>query len=287
MMPVWYHCPFVPAELIAACGLEPRRFNADADDFCTAQTEGICFAVEVFLTGLKKQTQPYAVIFTTLCDQMRRVYDVYQANGGKNGFLLNVPVTTGPDAVALFAEELRQMAQFLCRLSGHAARFDTIKTDAAHWKNPMPHNYRRAKIALIGGPVYACQLAALEQSLGNRGIIVLNAAENAVEQFRRALNPEAMKTDPYVELAAAYLQTTPSIRTRPGHRFYEWLETQLQATVVDGIILLRHPFCDHWRGVEHQLRRRPLPPVLAIEWNGSSQAAALSRLEAFLEMLEQ
>ncbi len=285
MMPVWYHCPFVPAELIAACGLEPRRFNADSADFCAAQTEGICFAVEVFLTGLKKQPTPYAVIFTTLCDQMRRAFDLYQVNGGKNAFLLNVPVTIGPNAVTLFAEELRQMALFLCRLSGHAARFDTMKTEASLLQNSKPQKDSRAKIALIGGPVYACQLAALEQSLGNRGAIVLNASENAVEQFRRPLNPVALKTDPYAELAAAYLQTSPSIRTRPGHLFYEWLETQLQATVVDGIILLRHPFCDHWRGVEYQLRRRSLPPVLPIEWNGSSQAAALSRLEAFLEML--
>ncbi|HML74583.1 MAG TPA: 2-hydroxyacyl-CoA dehydratase family protein [Anaerohalosphaeraceae bacterium] len=287
MMPVWYNCPFVPAELISACGLSSRRFDADAGDFCAAQTEGICFAVEAFLTGMKKQTPPYAVIFTTLCDQMRRAFDLYQANGGKNGFLLNVPVTTGPDAISLFAEELRQMKQFLCRLSGHAARFNTIHTDAPISQGSKPHKNNRAKIALTGGPVYACQLAALEHSLGSRGTIVLNATENAVEQFRRALNPEAMKTDPYVELAAAYLQTIPSIRTRPGHLFYQWLETQLQTTAVDGIILIRHPFCDHWRGVEHQLRQRPLPPVLAIEWNGSPQAAALSRLEAFLEMLGQ
>lgn len=285
MMPVWYNCPFVPAELIAACSLSPRRFDADAGDFCTAQTEGICFAVEAFLTGLKKQTSPYAVIFTTLCDQMRRAYDLYQANGGKNGFLLNVPVTTGPDAVALFTEELRQMEQFLCRLSGHAAQFDTIKTDAPLSQSSESQRNGRAKIALIGGPVFACQLAALEHSLGNRGAIVLNAAENVIGEYRRPLNPAALKIDLYVELAAAYLQTTPSIRTRPGHLFYQWLQTQLQATPVDGIILLRHPFCDHWRGAEYELRKRPLPPVLAVEWNGSPQAAALSRLEAFLEML--
>ncbi|MEN6308460.1 MAG: 2-hydroxyacyl-CoA dehydratase family protein [Anaerohalosphaeraceae bacterium] len=285
MMPVWYNCPFVPAELITACGLSPRRFDADTADFCAAQTEGICFAVETFLTGLKKQTSPYAVIFTTLCDQMRRAFDLYQANGGKNGFLLNVPVTIGPDAVALFAEELRQMEQFLGHLSDHTAQFDTINTDAPHLKSSKPQKNSRAKIALIGGPVYACQLAALEHSLENRGAIVLNAAENAVEEFRRPLNPQALKIDPYVELAAAYLQTIPSIRTRPGHLFYQWLQTQLQTTAVDGIILIRHPFCDHWRGVEYQLRQRPLPPVLAIEWNGSPQVAALSRLEAFLEML--
>lgn len=285
MMPVWYNCAFVPAELIAACGLPPRRFDAEAADFCAAQTEGICFAVETFLTGLKKQTSPYAVIFTTLCDQMRRAYDLYQANGGNNGFLLNVPVTTGPDVVSLFAEELRQMEQFLGRLSGHAAQFDTINTDAPLSKLSEPQQNNRAKIALIGGPVSACQLAALEHSLGDRGTIVLNAAENAVGQFRRPLNPQAMKNDPHLELAAAYLQTTPSMRIRPGHLFYAWLETQLQTTAVDGILLLRHPFCDHWRGVEYQLRQRPLPPVLAIEWNGSPQAAAISRLEAFLEML--
>lgn len=285
MMSVWYNCPFVPAELIAACGLRPHRFDADAGDFCAAQTEGICFAVEAFLAGLKKQTPPYAVIFTTLCDQMRRAFDLYQANGGKNGFLLNVPVTTGPDAISLFAEEIRQMEQFLHHLSGHSAQFDTINTDAPFSKYIKSQQHGRARIALIGGPVFACQLAALEHSLGNRGVIVLNAAENAVGQFRRPLNPEAMKTDPYLELAAAYLQTTPSIRTRPGHLFYQWLETQLQTTAVDGIILIRHPFCDHWRGVEYQLRQRPLPSVLAIEWNDSPQAAALSRLEAFLEML--
>ncbi len=285
MMPVWYNCPFVPVELITACGLRPRRFDAEAADFCAAQTEGICFAVETFLTGLKKQTSPYAVIFTTLCDQMRRAYDLYQANGGNNGFLLNVPVTTGPDAVSLFAEELRQMEQFLGRLSGHAAQFDRIKTDTPFSKCIKSQQHGRAKIALIGGPVSACQLAALEQSLENRGVIVLNAAENAAGRFRRPLDPEAMKIDPYVELAAAYLQTTPSIRTRPGHLFYQWLETQLHTTAVDGILLLRHPFCDHWRGVEYQLRRRPLPPVLAIEWNDSPQATASSRLEAFLEML--
>jgi benzoyl-CoA reductase/2-hydroxyglutaryl-CoA dehydratase subunit BcrC/BadD/HgdB len=87
-----YSCPYVPAEWIAAHGLRPSRIiPSPVSD--AARIEGLCPYAEAFINEVTNDDDACAIIVTTLCDQMRRAYEVINAECGTSVFLMNVPST--------------------------------------------------------------------------------------------------------------------------------------------------------------------------------------------------
>ena len=59
------------------------------------------------------------IVVTTLCDQMRRVYDLLVRGIDTPAFLLNVPKTWQTVAAQrLYLDELKRLGRFLVRLGG-------------------------------------------------------------------------------------------------------------------------------------------------------------------------
>ena len=123
---VAYSCPFVPAEWIAAHGLTPRRIQPRAA--CRpgrpAPPEGVCPYAHAFL-GALQDDPAQAVVFTTVCDQMRRAAEC--APPGKAAFLMHVPATWQTAAAQrLYADELKRLGGFLVRLGGASPDAGTL-----------------------------------------------------------------------------------------------------------------------------------------------------------------
>jgi hypothetical protein len=122
-----YTCPFVPPELIAACGLEPWRVVPSVTKVacCPTASACICPHVRAFLGEARSAHGLAAIILTTRCDQMRRAGDLIAGmSGGSNMgaalpanlrlFLMNVPSTWQTAAARdLYRAELERLLRFL------------------------------------------------------------------------------------------------------------------------------------------------------------------------------
>jgi len=279
MATICYSCPFVPIELIAACGHTPQCPAPVAAPW--VQAEGLCAWAGAFLAAAE---QTDATVYTTACDQMRRMYERHTLQSDKPAFLLNIPKTDSPTARTMLCDEFERLEHFLVELDGG-------RTDHALLTDPMSHSVSRTiesqdkGLAVIGGPLFECDFIDLNQLTAARGLpIVFNGAEPAWRRLREPMEPTADNNNPIAALAEHYL-TTPAIWQRPSGPFFDRLGKEITRGHVLGVVIVRHPFCDYWKAAMYDLRDRLTMPLVAVETdqNGRLSTAARSRLEAFLE----
>ncbi len=144
MKTVLYTCPYVPAEWIAAHGLRPWRIvcSAAGPDAVAARREGMCAYARSFLNEALSRSEVDAVVMTTLCDQMRRAFDV-PAVGPIRAFLLNIPATwQSAGAFDYYVEELRRLGRFLVAVGG-------LEPSSAHLTAIMGQ-YQAARRSILG-----------------------------------------------------------------------------------------------------------------------------------------
>jgi benzoyl-CoA reductase/2-hydroxyglutaryl-CoA dehydratase subunit BcrC/BadD/HgdB len=117
-----YTCPYVPAEWIAAHGLRPWRLIPLPIEGASVipRMEGLCPYARAFVNDVAAREDVGGVIVTTMCDQMRRVFDLLVRRVPAPAFLLNVPSTWQTVAAQrLYLDELKRLGRFLVRLGGH------------------------------------------------------------------------------------------------------------------------------------------------------------------------
>lgn len=285
MAKVYYTCPYVPIELIIASGHEPLRPQCAAKSLAAeAETEGLCVWAAGFVQTLMQQTDIDAAIFTTACDQMRRTCELYAEHSKSPVFLLNVPKTGSPAAQAILSDEYRRFAGFLANLPG--AKF---ACKAMFLKQDIPNrgcSFSSEKgLALIGGPLFEDDFKMLSRLVaGFRLNICFDGTESVWPQYRLPLSQTQTTADLFELLADNYL-SMPAVWKRPVPPFWNWLIEQIQLSRACGVIIIQHPFCDYWRPAIYDIKCRINTPVVMIETGegGSLSAAALLRLEAFLE----
>ena len=114
---VIYSCPFVPPGLVRAYGLRPRRLIPDVAS-TAASRSGVCPFAHDF-TQAAMALPAAGIVFTTLCDQMRRQAEVAAAGGKTPVFCLNVPRTwQDPACEQYYLAELRRLGRFLEGIGG-------------------------------------------------------------------------------------------------------------------------------------------------------------------------
>ncbi len=138
MRGVAYTCPYVPAEWIAAHGLRPRRLIPlpVAGTSTIPRIEGLCPYARAFVNDVAASQDVDGVVVTTMCDQMRRVFDLLVRRVDMPAFLLNMPSTWQTVAAQrLYLNELKRLGRLLVRLGGHVPdKEDLIRVmlDQAH-----------------------------------------------------------------------------------------------------------------------------------------------------------
>jgi len=286
MTTVYYTHSFVPVELIAACGCVPKRLSAVFETQHCVQTEGMCAFTQSRLGAFihKAQTETGIAVFATSCDQMRRAYDVYCEHCSRPAFLLNVPSTNTPNALAYYRQELERLAAFLCSHSGKPFDANRLQSPRRHQAAITEHP---CKLAVVGETVSDSMHNALADILKKFQIEVgLDATDDKLVDHFLQFDQKQMKDDPFGALSSAYFRL-PAIWKRPNHQFYRRLSEKIQKTKLKGVIVFRYVFCDVWHSGAFEMKKRLDVPVLQVDLDDGFRlsASAISRIQAFAEML--
>jgi benzoyl-CoA reductase/2-hydroxyglutaryl-CoA dehydratase subunit BcrC/BadD/HgdB len=314
---VVYTCPYVPAEWITAHGLRPRRLIPlpVASACAIPRLEGLCPYARAFANDAAVDREAEGIVFTTLCDQMRRVFDLLTRRVDTPAFLLNVPSTWQTvTAQRLYLEELKRLGRFLVRLGGHEPGNEELartmlehestrrraipevgcalhtnssapdRTDA----QSTPGDSSGVPIVVVGGPLLRRDRVLFDVVEQCGGRVVLDATETGQRGWCRPFDRRYLQEDPLMELAQAYFEI-PDASRRPNSGLYEWLKDELAESGARGVIFHHYLWCDTWRVELARLREWTSLPVLGLDSDGhgpTDMARRQSRVRAFMETLQ-
>jgi benzoyl-CoA reductase/2-hydroxyglutaryl-CoA dehydratase subunit BcrC/BadD/HgdB len=322
MKTIIYTCPYVPAEWIAAHGLRASRLLLDRVDsgFWPAGAEGVCPYVCSFINEVTRNRDAGGVVVTTVCDQMRRAFDVIIRGCDIPAFLMNVPNTWQTLAAQkLYLDELNRLGRFLIRLGGTSPSKDTLAKIMLEYDDvrravcaarPYLSARRYAEaiagggslkgeafgdgssgvpLAIIGGPLMRpdFDLFDMIEQLGGR--IVLDATETGDRGMCPAFDRRKLADEPLTELANAYFGGIYDASRRPNSELYTWFKREIADRAVRGIIFRRYLWCDTWHAELGRLKDWTELPVLDVDSAGDNETErhrTSNRIRAFLEMLQ-
>jgi benzoyl-CoA reductase/2-hydroxyglutaryl-CoA dehydratase subunit BcrC/BadD/HgdB len=311
MKTIAYTCPYVPAEWIAAHGLQPRRLIPQPLEgtWTIPRIEGLCPYARAFVNDVAASDDIDAVIVTTMCDQMRRVFDLLLRRIDVPAFLLNVPSTWQTVAAQrLYLDELKRLGRFLVRLGSH----EPTREELAHvmltqkvreerhrhpargvlwhrhpaddsWAGSPRHSVEDVALAVVGGPLMQRDrvLFNIIEECGGR--IVLDATETGQRGRPEAFDRRRLTEDPLLELAQAYFRI-PDASRRPNSELYQWLERELARAGARGILFHHYVWCDKWHAEFTRLKEWARLPILRLDSEGEVEVVRVrNRVRAFLE----
>jgi len=329
MKTIIYTCPYVPAEWIAVHGLHPGRLLLNHVDSSSIsfRTEGVCPFVRSFISRVIKNKDAAGVVVTTVCDQMRRAFDILLSKCELPAFLMNVPNTwQNPESQKLYIDELKRLGHFLVRLGGRSPSNDALtkimleydsarrsilaareylysrqyaETIAAFGLNGQDKTINRLPtsklqtngipLAIVGGPLMKQDFALFDIIGQSGGRIVLDATETGERGLCAGFDHLRTQEEPLMELVDAYFGGIQDASQRPNNGLYDWLQRELAARQVRGIIFHRYVWCDIWHAELRRLKDWTDLPVLDIDTAGDNETDEYrteNRIRAFLEMLQ-
>ncbi len=325
MKTVVYACPYVPAEWIAAHGLHPSRVMPAAitSTGLLARAEGLCPYVCSFINEVmtnSSQANICGVVITTVCDQMRRAFDILIRRCNLPAFLMNVPHTwQSVAAQKLYVDELIRLSRFLIRLGGKTFSNDALagvmlEYDAARASILAAGSFLPARqyaesiaafgrdgpgkvlcsetaakpliagvpLAIVGGPLVRRDLDIFDIVEQSGGRIVLDATETGERGLCPLFDRRRIRDEPLIELANGYFNGITDASRRPNNELYKWLKSRILDRAVRGIIFRRYVWCDTWHAELCRMKDWAGLPVLDIDAGGEAQP---NRIHSFLEML--
>ncbi len=312
MKKIIYTCPYVPAEWIAAHGLQPCRIIPNAVNSVSPvlRAEGLCPYARAFINELATEKETCGIVVTTVCDQMRRGFDLIVRQCDKPAYLMNVPSTWQTVAAQkLYSDELERLGRFLIGIGGEPPTNDTLaeimlEYDTARKalletrENLSAKQFAEAiarfnrndpngqinsstdsksfihgvPLAIIGGPMMKQDFEMLEMAEQSGGRIILNATETGERGLCAPFDRRNIRENPLTELAGAYFGGIRDASRRPNSELYRWLKQELAARQVRGIIFHRNVFCDLWHAELNRLKDWAGLPVLDIDSTGESES---------------
>jgi benzoyl-CoA reductase/2-hydroxyglutaryl-CoA dehydratase subunit BcrC/BadD/HgdB len=311
MKTIIYTCPYVPAEWIAAHGLHAGRLLLDhaESDPALARTEGVCPFVRSFIGEVMKNKRAAGVVVTTVCDQMRRAFDILVRKCSLPAFLMNVPNTWQSfESQKLYIDELKRLSRFLTGLGGKLPSNDTLagimlEYDTTRASILAARDYLSAgryaeaiaslgrdgpdktldyvtavepviggvRLAIIGGPLMRQDFALFDLIEQSGGRIVLDATETGERGLCAGFDRRRLHDEPLMELADAYFGGIQDASRRPNSGLYKWLKSELASRRVQGIIFRRYLWCDMWHAELRRLKDFSDLPVLDIDTAGDNE----------------
>lgn len=283
---VGYVCPFVPAELIAGCGLEPVRLvPGESAGAAAFPHEGVCPYVRSFLAAVIDSSNLDAVITTTTCDQMRRCSEwLATARPDLRIFTLHVPRTRTPASERFFADELESLASSLLDLSGMQSFFLLPRPSEPTGQHVLIAG-SGIRLAITGGPLRSQDHALMDALRVLGAELVLDATTGGHRTMPGFLSA-GPTDDPFRALARAYLDISEPCE-RPSARFIESVRKLTAESQAQALIVRKYVWCDIWHQAFLRLRAVLSIPVAAIDVHDDApfDAHAISRLQALVETL--
>ncbi len=313
MKTIIYTCPYVPAEWIAAHGLRPSRIIPDTVGTTGPlnRAEGVCPFVQGFINEVITDKQAGGVVITTICDQMRRAYDILVQRCDVPLFLMNVPNTWQNVGVQkLYIDELKRLGRFLIGLGGKSPSddalakimldYDTARTAILGAGGYLPSRQYAETIAafgrdgpgetltnitvpesqiegvplaILGGPLMQQDFEIFDIAEQAGGHIVLDATETGQRGMCAPFDRRGLRDNPLLELASAYFCGIQDASRRPNSGLYQWLKSRLSEREIRGIIFHRYVWCDIWHAELQRLKDWTDLPVLDIDTAGNNETA--------------
>ena len=326
MKTIIYTCPYVPAEWITAHGLRASRLLLDRADSASMfiRTEGICPFVRSFISEVIRNKDAGGVIVTTVCDQMRRAFDIFVRKCELPAFLMNVPNTwQNLTSQKLYIDELKRLSRFLSRLSGKSPSIDALakimleydaarKSIIAARESLSGRQYAEAiaafgrggpdqttnhvsytelqtggvSLAVVGGPLMKQDFVLFDMIEQSGGRVVLDATETGERGMCRQFDRRRLHEDPLMELADAYFGGIRDASRRPNSELYKWLEREFASRQVQGIIFHRYLWCDIWHAELSRLKDWTDLPVLDIDTAGDNETDGYRTVNRIRAFLE-
>lgn len=294
MTKVIYRSPFIPPEWIEAHGFDPLRMfpGEDPGPGPIPDSEGICPFMRQFVNQAVA-SDAAAIIITTMCDQMRRAFDMIDHESSPPVFLFNLPSTWQTDsAVNMYIAELQRLGKFLVSAGGSPdamRKLADIMMQHDSTRRAIPLSTIKdgtVPVMILGGPLTALDQKLLRIVTDANGSIVMDATENGSRTIPDTFDHTRVKTDPLSELARAYFCTIPDVFRRPNKPLFDWIRTQINQYNPSGIIIFRQLWCDLWHAEVHRLREQFKLPILDIDLNGDNPIHRnRTRIQAFMESL--
>jgi benzoyl-CoA reductase/2-hydroxyglutaryl-CoA dehydratase subunit BcrC/BadD/HgdB len=311
MKTIIYTCPYVPAEWIAAHGLQPSRVIPDAAEATgpLGRVEGLCPYVQGFINEAITNKRADGIVITTVCDQMRRAFDILARRSDVPVFLMNVPNTWQNVGVQkLYIDELKRLGRFLIGLGGKSPsaenlaetmlKYDTARTSilaaggylparqyadtiAAFGRDGpgrMTNNIKGTEpliegvpLSIVGGPLMRQDFEIFDIAEQAGGRIVLDATETGERGMCAPFDRRGLRDEPLIELASAYFGGIRDASRRPNSELYQWLKRKFIDRGVRGIMFHRYVWCDMWHAEFRRLKDWTDLPVLDIDTTGDNE----------------
>lgn len=279
---IGYICKYTPIEVFEAMGEEVRRIEPEVTSFNQADTlmhPNICsFAKGVLEEALSGQYD--AIILTTCCDSIRRVYDVLKAKLPDTFvYMLDTPRITKEAGVRLYEKRIRDM---ISAYSAHSGKtFDEKKLEefirGKNREDSVSLKKDRLNIGILG----ARANPNIRKILEEHGV---NAAFDltCTGAGRKLLWEEK---EPFTGYVRGLLTQFPCMRMETAANRDRLIEQYAHS--VDGIIYHTVQFCDNYSYEYAWLKEILQKPQLLLETDNTKQSYGqiLTRIEAFLESL--
>lgn len=313
-----YTSPYVPPEWIAAHGFKPMRMLPRAA-WGSEAAMGRCRFAQAYVNGAVS-SEAAATIFTTTCDQMRRVPEI--AVGGPPLFLLNIPATwQSPAARDYYRSELLRLGDFLIDVGGSrpsasmltetVGRYDRVRRELLEARASLKGSafarmltaFQRdneapalddgatrgdgVPIAFLGGPFMAEDFAIFDLVEANGGEVVLDATTTGERTLPAPMAVNSIGDDPLEALVHAYFDHIPDAFRRPNTQLYEWFSRECAARGVQGVVLVHQPWCDIWKSETARMQSVLTIPLVTLSLGeaGGPDTRAVTRIQAFMEAL--
>lgn len=311
MKSVVFCCPFVPMEWIAAHGLRPCRVMPTALPSRpqvgseTHPPAGMCPYAHAYALHVSREEAGGGIVFTTTCDQMRRVPEWLSqdecANTKRPVFLMHVPTTWNTvQAQRLYRSELRRLGRFLETLGGAPptrerlasvmAEFDRQRVclrDArsrlsarqfaealAQFHAGQPLDLQGTSVAarsagipvaLVGSPLMRKHLGIMDLIETAGGEVVLDATGAGELALLPPFDRRCMHDDPFEVLADTYFNEIPDAFRRPNNLLYQYLKNAIKQRDVRGVIFRCYLWCDTWHAEAQRVRDWAPIPTLILD----------------------
>lgn len=295
---VYYACKYAPVELLAGYGAacEPATFEAESFEEADRLAHPNLCGFGKSLISFALRDDVHALVLTSCCDVMRRVYDVLAAEQCLDFlFLVDLPHLTGPAERRRMEAELHRLASAWEGFSG--ASFDVGRALSA-FEPPLAR--QDARVTLLGAHGPGSLLEAAQEAFdlpvenltctGGRRVASPPARLGRVPQERpchEACDAHVGGPDPADAFVAWYagalLDQVPCLRMAN----VDGRSEQIGAAGQRGIVYHTMKFCDYY-GFEYLSVSADSPvPMLKVETDGTRQSAGQlsTRLKAFDETL--
>jgi len=280
---IGYICKYTPVEIFEAMGEEVVRIEPEVTSFNQADTlmhPNICsFAKGLLETVLDGQYE--AIILTTCCDSIRRVYDILKEKLPNTFvYILDTPRITKDAGIRLYEKRIREMISAYEEYSGKV--YEEEKLEAflrSKLKTPAVNTKKNMKnVGILGARANANIQAILEKHHVN---VAFDLTCTGLDR-KILIEPE----DIFHGYVRGLLTQFPCMRMEAAAGRDELI--QRYAESVDGIIFHTIQFCDNYSYEYAWLKDRLSRPMLLLETDNTTQSygQVLTRIEAFIESLE-